>query len=65
VPAKSSASGCVYLVVPGVCGIAVWSPQLDENGNSMRGLQVARELAKRFKLNPFDIYKFDLQKCKN
>jgi glutaminase len=55
----------VYLVVPGVCGIAVWSPQLDENRNSMRGLQVARELAKRFKLNPFDIYKFDLQKCKN
>ena len=25
-PAKSGVGGCVFMVIPNVCGIAVWSP---------------------------------------
>ena len=46
IPAKSGVSGCVWMVIPNVCGIAVWSPRLDEVGNSSRGVQVVRELVK-------------------
>ena len=37
IPAKSGVSGCIMLVVPGVCGICTWSPRLDKFGNSARG----------------------------
>merc|ERR1719320_1312783 len=33
-PAKSGVGGGVWMVVPNVLGIAVWSPRIDENGNS-------------------------------
>jgi hypothetical protein len=32
-------------VVPGVCGIAVFSPPLNEHGNSVRGIQACTELS--------------------
>ena len=35
-------------------GIAVYSPRLDEHGNSVRGLRVFEELAKVFELHLFD-----------
>jgi len=38
VPAKSSQSGVVLIVVPGVLGLMCWSPGLDCNGNSWRGV---------------------------
>lgn len=38
-PAKSGVSGCVLLVVPNTMGICLWSPPLDSNGNSCRGVQ--------------------------
>ena len=47
VPAKSGVGGCVFMVIPNVCGIAVWSPRLDAIGNSARGVHVASELVKR------------------
>ena len=56
VPAKSGVGGCVYMVIPNVCGIAVWSPRLDDIGNSTRGVAVARELVKRVKLNAFEVF---------
>lgn len=56
VPAKSGVGGCVYMVIPNVCGIAVWSPRLDKIGNSERGVAVARELVKRVKLNAFEVF---------
>jgi hypothetical protein len=45
VPAKSGVSGVIMGVVPGVCGFAVFSPCLDEHGNSTRGVLVAKALS--------------------
>ena len=38
-PAKSGVSGPIILVVPNVMCVALWSPALDEIGNSVRGQQ--------------------------
>ncbi|KAL7549255.1 hypothetical protein ACHAWF_012519 [Thalassiosira exigua] len=56
VPAKSGVGGCVFLVVPNLCGISIFSPRLDENGNSVRGVQVASELVKLVKLHNFEVF---------
>ena len=53
-PAKSGVSGGVLAVVPGVAGIAVFSPPLDSKGNSVRGVQVCRELSQRYGLHIFE-----------
>ena len=46
-PAKSGVSGGVIAVLPGRFGIAIFSPRLDENGNSVRGIAVCtRDLAR-------------------
>lgn len=55
-PAKSGVGGCVYMVIPNVCGIAVFSPRLDDIGNSHRSVMVARELVSRIKLNAFEVF---------
>ena len=41
-PAKSGVSGAILVVVPKVCGIMVWSPPLDQHGNSVRGMQFCK-----------------------
>jgi glutaminase len=45
IPAKSGVSGGVLGVLPGRLGIAVYSPRLDERGNSVRGVTVCRDLS--------------------
>lgn len=55
-PAKSGVSGAVLAVVPGQFGIAVYSPPLDERGNTVRGIAVCRELSTRFGLHAFDAH---------
>ena len=52
-PAKSGVSGCVLGVVPGQMGIAVFSPPLDQRGNSVRGIKVFEELSRSLKLHIF------------
>jgi glutaminase len=54
IPAKSGVSGAILLVVPNVAGFAVWSPRLDELGNSVRGVEFSRRLVSRFKFHTFD-----------
>jgi glutaminase len=56
IPAKSGVGGCIYYVVPNVCGIAVWSPRLDDIGNSSRGVHVARELVKHIQIHSFEVF---------
>jgi glutaminase len=53
VPAKSGVCGGIMAVVPGKGGIAVFSPGLDEYGNSVRGIGVCREISERLGLHVF------------
>jgi glutaminase len=45
-PAKSGVSGVIVSVVPGIAGIAVSSPRLNEKGGSVRGHQILRDLSR-------------------
>ena len=54
-PAKSGVGGGICAVVPGVAGIGVFSPLLDERGNSVRGIKVCEELSTRFGLHAFEL----------
>jgi len=53
-PSKSGGGGGIVSVVPGEIGIGVYSPLLDQKGNSVRGIKVCEELADRLQLHAFD-----------
>jgi len=53
-PAKSGVAGCVYLVIPNLLGMCVWSPRLDAQGNSNRAVQFFEILTKRYAFHVFD-----------
>jgi glutaminase len=53
-PAKSGVSGGIVAVVPGQFGIGIFSPRIDERGNSARGVAVCRELSRRYGLHVFE-----------
>jgi glutaminase len=50
-PAKSGVGGGVLAVLPGQLGIAVFSPPLDPHGNSVRGVEVCRQVSEDLSLN--------------
>ncbi len=54
IPAKSGVAGGILAVLPGQLGIGVFSPRLNANGNSVRGIAVCRELSQRFNLHLFN-----------
>lgn len=54
IPAKSGVSGGIFGVVPNRMGIAVFSPLLNEQGHSIRGLKVFEELSDELNLHIFD-----------
>lgn len=53
-PAKSGVCGGIIAVVPEQIGIAVFSPLLDERGNSVRGVKVCETISQAFGLHLFD-----------
>lgn len=52
-PAKSGVAGGVLAVLPGRFGIGVFSPRLDDKGNSVRGIAACRRLSEDFGLHIF------------
>lgn len=54
VPAKSGVGGGVIASVNRQVGFAVYSPKLDQRGNSVRGINVCIDLANEFGLHTFD-----------
>lgn len=50
-PAKSGVGGGIVAVLPGQLGIGVYSPLLDDRGNSVRGVLVCRSMSERLGLH--------------
>lgn len=50
-PAKSGVSGAILAIVPNKMAIVVFSPPLDEIGNSVKGQLVIEELSRQWKLH--------------
>lgn len=70
-PAKSGVGGGLMLVIPNLMGVCIWSPLLDEHGNSARGLDVAKWLVEIFNFHIYsnlvltDNFKIDPRLQKN
>jgi len=52
-PAKSGVGGGILAVLPGQLGIGVFSPPLDAQGNSARGIRVCADLSREMSLHLF------------
>ena len=52
-PAKSGVCGGIVIISPARFAIAVFSPPLDEYGNSVRGVEVLKDLSEKWNLNIF------------
>ncbi|MEN3942951.1 glutaminase A [Prosthecobacter sp. SYSU 5D2] len=50
-PAKSGVGGGILAVLPGQLGIGVFSPPLDTQGNSLRGIKVCMDLSQELALH--------------
>lgn len=53
VPAKSGVGGGIMAVVPTKMGIGIYSPALDEKGNSVAGIQLLERLSRQLFLSIF------------
>lgn len=51
IPAKSGVSGGIIGILPGQLGIAVYSPRLDQHGNSVRGVAAFERLSRDMNLH--------------
>lgn len=45
VPAKSGVSGGLMTVIPGIGAFATWSPKLNEEGNTVKGIAMIQKLS--------------------
>ncbi|MES1158382.1 MAG: glutaminase A [Terricaulis silvestris] len=52
-PAKSGVSGAILAVIPGQAGLAIFSPPIDERGNSVRAIAGCKRVAAEFGLHVF------------
>lgn len=55
VPAKSGVSGSIFLVVPNVLGMCIFSPRLDRYGNSVRAVDFATRVVEKYCWGLFDV----------
>ncbi len=55
IPAKSGVAGGIIGALPGQLGIAVFSPNLDQHGNSVRGVAVCERLSRDMGLHMMDV----------
>ena len=55
IPAKSGVAGGLLGTLPGQCGIAVFSPRLDEHGNSGRGVDTCEHRSTDLGLHMFNV----------
>ena len=53
--AKSGVGGGILAVLPGQLSIAVFSPRLDEHGNSVRGIKACRRLSSDLELHALHV----------
>lgn len=53
--AKSGVGGGIVAVLPGQLAIAVFSPRLDQHGNSVRGVRACRRLSSELELHSYHV----------
>ncbi len=56
IPAKSGVSGGIIGVLPGQLGVAVFSPPLDAQGNSVRGIRVCERISEDLALHVLRVH---------
>ena len=61
-PAKSGIGGGVMLIVPKLMGICIFSPRLDSQGNSIRGVETAKKIIEKYRLHLYDDVMIDNQR---
>lgn len=54
-PGKAGISGGLFLCVPGICGISIFSPLVDESGIPVKGKEFSKKLAEEFNWNIFTL----------
>ena len=54
IPAKSGVSGIIMGIIPNVMGVAVYSPRLDDLGNSSKGIEFFKILTKLYPFHTYD-----------
>lgn len=60
VPSKSGVAGGLMTVIPGIGAVGTWSPPLDEEGNSVRGIAMIEQLSRIY--NNINLFYKDLNK---
>lgn len=53
-PSKSGVSGALLVIAPNLMGVALFSPRLNEKGNSVRGIDFCKRLVASYRVHVFE-----------